>query len=256
MVSTQSLLHYFLRAVGVVTVIMTMTLAVGLHGATATQSTDGVETNFYGYISDTGSTSMTLAHLQADDPTFSAELVSPQYADDFFSGFGDFTNYDFAADLNFAYIDQIDEADEYMVFAGNLDFYDGVKPGYVIFLSTSQQVFIIVGYQELADDLFDLADLTIQEGAVPEEYAGYVRIEMSDDGSLAPQSGRETSGAATSSGNEFCYNEPAFATLDLNSDNLLTMDELDFWVDVVPETREMIATMKANGYDSVRYAGC
>jgi hypothetical protein len=245
-----------LRTVGVIMAMMIMTIAGGLHGTAATQNTAGTKIDFYGYFSDSGLSSLMLGHMQPNDPGLAAELVSPQYADDFFSSFKSFTNYDFAADLPYTYIDQIDEADEYMVFAGSLDFYDGVKPGYVIFLSTSQQVFLLIGYQEMAGDLFGLAALTIQQGTAPAQYLGYVRLEMTDDGDVASQNGGAPSNQTEASGNEYCYIEPSFATLDLNDDERLTFDELEFWVDVVPETQQMIDTMKANGYDSVRYAGC
>ncbi len=247
------------RVFSIAIAAMTMTLAAGLYGASASQYTPDTTTNFYGFFADGGSSSLMVGHLQSSDPTVAAELVSPQYADDFFTGFGSFTNYDFARELSYTYIDQIDEADEYMVFTGNLDFYNGVQPGYVIFLSTSQEVFILIGYHTLIDDLFGLAALTIQEGRVPVQYPGYVRMKVSDDGTLQPQSGSRPSSNTpntAASGREFCYIEPSFAILDLNGDQLLTLDELEYWVDAVPETREMIDTMRAQGYDSVRYAGC
>lgn len=245
-----------LRVVGIVIAMMTLALGTGAHGVTAAQYTPDTTTTFYGYFADSGSSSLMLGHLQSSDPTVAAELVSPQYADDFFAGFGSFTNYDFARELSYTYIDQVDDADEYMVFSGNLDFYDGVQPGYVIFLSTSQQVFILLGYQTLIDDLFGLAALTIQQGSAPAQYPGYVRMAVTDDGDPAPQSSQGASNQAAASGSEFCYIEPSFETLDLNGDQRLTIDELEFWVDVVPETQQLIDTMKANGFDSVRYAGC
>jgi hypothetical protein len=253
-----------LRTLGVIIAMMTMALAGGLHGTSAAQGTAGTTMDFYGYFADNGSSSILLGQARSTDPTFAAELVSPQYADDFFSGFEVFTDYDFASDLAYTYIDQIDEADEYMVFAGNLDSYNGVQPGYVIFLSTSQQVFVIVGYQVLIDDLFGLAALTIQQGTAPQQYAEYVRIEVSGDGTLEPQSeqGSSNEPAASgssqpaASGNEFCRNEPNLAPFDLNGDERLTFEELEFWIDIVPEAQDLIDTMKANGYDSVRYAGC
>jgi hypothetical protein len=261
-----------LRALGVIIAMMTMALTGGLNGTAATQGTAGTTMDFYGYFADSGSSTILLGQARSTDPTFAAELVSPQYADDFFSGFELFTNYHFASDLGYTYIDQIDEADEYMVFAGNLDSYNGVQPGYVIFLSTSQQVFVIIGYQVLINDLFGLAALTIQQGTAPQQYAEFTRIKVSDDGTLEPQSGQgtsnQTAGSSSNrpagsgsnqpaaSGNEFCYVEPNVAPLDLNDDQRLTIVELEFWVDVVPEAQGLIDTMKAQGFDSVRYAGC
>src|SRR5687767_1741123 len=99
-----------LRSFGIVIVMTIMALTVGLHGAAATQNTPDVTTRFYGYFADSGSSTLLLGQLQSGDPTVAAQLVSPQYADDFFSGFKSFTNYDFAHDLSYTYIDQIDEA--------------------------------------------------------------------------------------------------------------------------------------------------
>lgn len=127
-----------------------------------------------------------LGHLKPGDPSLAAELVSPQYADDFFSGFKTFTNHEFAADLDPTYLDQIDEADEYMVFKGMLDLEEGIKPGYVTFLSTSQQVFLIVGYQHDAQDLFLLASQVIREGNAPLTYSTYTRVDLGAEGTIDP----------------------------------------------------------------------
>lgn len=148
------------------------------------QPLDGVDITFYGYISPNVTKVLTLGHLQADDPSLAAELVSPQYADDFFGSFTQFTDYEFAADLDPQYLDRIDEADEYMVFKGMLDSVDGIKPGYLMFLSTSQQVFVIFGYQDAAEDLFHLAGQTIQASAVPQTYADFNRVDLADDGDI------------------------------------------------------------------------
>lgn len=144
------------------------------------QSLDDIDITFYGYFSPDASTVLTLGQLRPDDPTLAGEIVSPAYADDFFSGFTLFSDYEFAGSLDARYLDQIDEADEYMVFEGMLDSVDGVKPGYLMFLSTSQQVFVIFGYQDAADDLFALAQEAIEAGAAPTEYGDYSRIELAD----------------------------------------------------------------------------
>jgi hypothetical protein len=157
-----------------------MLLAVTAPGTVSAQALDDVEVTFYGYFSDDASTVLSVGHMKPGNPALAGELVSPQYADDFFSGFTLFTDHEFAGDLAPQYIAQIDDADEYMVFKGTLDFVDGAKPGYLTFLSTSQQVFIIYGYQADAADLFGLAAQIIRDGNVPTEYAEYTRIELSD----------------------------------------------------------------------------
>jgi hypothetical protein len=161
-----------------------MLLAVTAPVMVSAQALEDVEITFYGYFSADASTALTLGHLKPENPALAGELVSPQYADDFFGGFTLFTNHEFAGDLAPGYIDQIDEADEYMVFKGNLDSVDGVKPGYLTFLSTSQQVFVIVGYQADAEALFGLAEQTIQAADAPETYADFTRIELSDASAL------------------------------------------------------------------------
>jgi hypothetical protein len=148
------------------------------------QALDDVEITFYGYFSADASTVLSVGHMKPANPALAGELVSPQYADDFFGGFTLFTNHEFAGDLASEYIAQIDDAEEYMVFKGTLDFVDGAKPGYLTFLSTSQQVFLIYGYQSDAADLFGLAAQIIRDGDVPTEYAGYTRMELSDAGDV------------------------------------------------------------------------
>lgn len=150
--------------------------------ATMAQSEDGIEITFYGYISSDADTVVSLGHVVPDDPSLAEELVSPQYADDFFEGFTDFTDHEFAADLAPRYVDRIDEADEYMVFEGMLEVEGDAKPGYLMFLSTDQQVFVIYAYQADAEDLFRLAEETIQVGEAPLEYSDFTRVELTDGG--------------------------------------------------------------------------
>ena len=146
------------------------------------QAEDGIEITFYAYISSDADTVVSLGHLVPDDPSLAEELVSPQYADDFFEGFTDFTDHEFAADLPPRYIDRIDEADEYMVFEGMLELEDDTEPGYLMFLSTEQQVFVVYAYQDDAEDLFRLAQETIEAGEAPLRYSDYTRVELTDSG--------------------------------------------------------------------------
>lgn len=215
--------------------------------AASAQSTIDGEMHSYGYFSSDVSTSFTVIHLEPNTATLAGEMVSPQYADDFFSGFTIFTNYEFASDLDPKFIDQIDEADEYMVFSGDFDSYDGVKPGYTILLSSSQQVFLFVGYQADAEDLFGLAEQTIADKEPPAEFGDYTRMDL--DNVSGSDNGEDT-------GVEFCYVEPAFALMDENGDERITIAEFEEWSDTIPEVGQMIDTMEANGYDSIRYVGC
>jgi len=223
-------------------------------GLASAQNLPGVTTSSYGYFSPDGSTGLTLVHLEPDDPSLAGDLVSPQYADEFFDGFTMFTDYDFAGDLDAAYINQVDDADEYMVFSGDLNSYDGIRPGYVILLSSSQQVFLMVGYQTDADDLFDLAAETISEGEAPEEFGDFFRVDLEDFDleSSGSQGGFDTA----DTGEEFCFNEPALGTFDANNDGAVTVTELEEWTDIFPEVEESLNVMEANGYDSIRYVGC
>ncbi len=142
------------------------------------QTIPGTTTTTYGYFSNDHTAGLTLVKIEADDPTMAGEMVSPKYADDFFEGSTIFTDYAFASDLDPMYIDQIDESDEYMVFMGNFDFYDGVKPGYVIMLSTSHTVFVMLGYKADVGNLFDLAEAVIAHGAPPAAVGGLKRITL------------------------------------------------------------------------------
>ncbi len=223
-------------------------------GVAVAQDLPGVTTSNYGYFSEDVSTGLILVHLEPDNPSLAGEVVSPQYADDFFDGFDIFSDYEFASDLDAAYIDQVDDADEYMVFSGDLDSYDGIRPGYVIMLSTSQQVFLMVGYQADADDLFDLAAETIDEGEAPALFGDFFRVDL-DDFTLDSSSSQGPSDRSDTD-EEFCFNEPALGTFDANGDDVVTVAELEDWIDIVPEVEESLTVMEANGYDSIRYTGC
>lgn len=223
-------------------------------GLASAQSIPGVESSNYGYFSPDASIGLTLVHLDPDDPSLAGDLVSPHYADDFFSEFSIFTDYEFANDLGATYINQVDDADEYMVFSGDYDSYDGIKPGYVILLSSSRQVFLMVGYQTDADDLFDLAAETISEGEAPEEFGDFFRVDLEDFD--LESSGSQGGFDAADTGVEFCFNEPALGTFDTNNDGAVTVTELEEWADIFPEVVESLNVMEANGYDSIRYVGC
>ncbi len=134
---------------------------------------------FWGYIAEDESTLMLLGELEPDDPDLAAEFVSPQYGDDFFDSFGAFYDYEIADSLRSREIDQIDEADEYLVYEGDLEFEDGFDyPGYVMFLSSGGMVYIIIGFEDDRSDLFDLAEETLDEGRAPRSFDGYDREEI------------------------------------------------------------------------------
>jgi hypothetical protein len=131
---------------------------------------------FWGYIAYDESTVMLLGELEPDDPRMAAEFVSPQYGDDFFDGFGAFDDYYIADSLRNREVDQIDDADEYLVYEGWLELEDGYDyPGYVMFLSVDGMVYIIIGFEDDRADLFDLAEETIDRGQAPRNFDGYDR---------------------------------------------------------------------------------
>ncbi len=195
---------------------------------------DDVEVKFYGYYSPDASTVVMLGHMNANDTTLAGELVSPQYADDFFGGFTIFTDHQFAADLPANYIDQIDEAVEYMVFTGNVDFYDGEKPGYVIFLNIGGDVFVIVGYQSDSDVMFDLAEQTLREVDAPETFVDYSRMDLTDatdfgnsgsTGATSPSTSRSSSSSqSTSSSSASSTSSNSAAAIHANPDAYIGED--------------------------------
>lgn len=143
-------------------------------GASAQDTDFGL--TFWGYFADDESTFMLPGELEPDDPDLAAEFVSPRYGDDFFDGFGAFFDYEITDSLRDREVDQIDEADEYLVYEGWLEFEDGYDyPGYVMFLSVDGMVYIIIGYEDDGADLFDLAEETIDRGGAPRNFDGYDR---------------------------------------------------------------------------------
>lgn len=102
--------------------------------------------------------------------------TDPVLGDDFFDGFGAFDDYFIADSLRSREIDQIDEADEYLVYEGWLEFEDGYDfPGYVMFLSSDGMVYILIGFADDRSDLFDLAEEILDRGEAPRTFDGYDR---------------------------------------------------------------------------------
>lgn len=223
-----------------------------LVGGSASAQAD-VNITYWGYFSPDASIVLTLGELTSDNPALAAELVSPQYAGDFFEGFTSFTNYDFAS-LSEEQYSQVSGADEYMVFDGDYEGSDGIKPGYLAFLSVNQKVFVIFGYQEHAEPLFGLMQQTIVEGQAPETFQDYMRINVND------LSGGETSstgnGYSDEVGRTFCANDPMFAPFDLNGDNYVTQFELSTFSGLSNDLDQLLATMVENNFDSIQVSGC
>lgn len=166
------------RASWIVFAVATFLAALALPLTASAQGTD-FDLTFWGYIADDESTLLLLGELEPDDPDLAAEFVSPQYGDDFFDGFDAFYDYEIADSLRAREVDQIDEADEYLVYEGDLEFEDGVElPGYVMFLSSDGMVFILIGFEDDKSDLFDLAEETLDEGRAPRSFDGYDREEI------------------------------------------------------------------------------
>jgi hypothetical protein len=188
-------------------------------------------------------------------------MVSPDNVDAIFAGYTAFTNYDFAADLPATYIDQVDEADEYMVFAGDFTTGTGVAPAYVILLAVSEKAFLLQGFVSNADDLFELAALTIAGGTAPETFKDYVRVLAPEAGLGAgpatPQASPSASPVAQGNGGSpiFCHVDPNLAVVDLDGDGLITIEELSTFSDV-EGVESLIASMVQSGYEAVQYADC
>jgi hypothetical protein len=214
-------------------------------------------TTYYGYFSPDGSNGVMLGELISNDSTLAGELVSPRYADDFFSGFDIFSGHAFASELPARHIEQVSRADEYMVFKGQLDWFDGNAPGYVIFLSVSSKAFILIGCQRDAEDLFGLAAATVDAGRAPQTYGDFTRVPLSDTGTVSTGSdGEQSESESQSSLNILCHEDPSIAPLDTNGDGLITLPELEEWSLVLPEANEVIANMNANGFDAIQYDDC
>lgn len=225
----------------------------------AVQAQGDVETTFWAYFSPDATTVITIGELTSSDPSLAAELVSPQYADQFFDGFTIFTDYDFAS-LSNDQSSKISEADEYMVFAGTLDGLDGPAPGLVMFLSTNQEVFLLYGYERDSLLLFDLAEQTIATGDSPETFLDYTRINTTElgDGETDNSSGESTSNGGYSDdvGRIFCANDPVFEPFDIDGDGFVTQYELSQFADLSADIDELLQTMVENGFDSIQVANC
>ena len=234
-------------------------LALGTSvGITTAQEIPGLEVTFYGYFpADDPESVLLVGELTSDVPGLAAEFVSPDNVNAFFDGYTSFTNYDFASDLPAAYIDQIDEADEYMVFAGDSTLENRTQPAYVMLLSASEKVFMIQGFEPNADDLFALAALTIAEGEAPEQFEDYVRVLTSatgDDSGSAPNTspgGQQTEDDL----NVFCSVDPNLGVVDLNDDGLITVEELSNFTGI-EGIDTLISSMQDNGFDAVQYRDC
>lgn len=162
------------RVASLALVVTACFAALAMPLAASAQDTD-FELTFWGYIADDESTIMLLGELEPDDPDLAAEFVSPQYGDDFFDGFGAFDDYEITDSLSTREINQISDADEYLVYEGDLELDGDDFPGYVMFLSSDGLVFILIGFEDDKDDLFDLAEETLDEGEAPRSFDGYDR---------------------------------------------------------------------------------
>jgi len=204
----------------------------------------------YGYISDDGDSALMLIHIEPYDSRLAAEFVSPAYADEFLQELGILDEYWWAESLETRYRNQVAGADEYMVFEGELDFYDGWEPGYVMLLSVDQEIFLLAGYRSDARDLFDLAEEVIWDEAAPRSFNDYTRDDLDDDfGSSNNQ------GNSSSSGDLFCYEDRSLRGLDFNDDGVITLDELDVLAGD-PDVDDVIEMLEDDGYDGIEYENC
>jgi hypothetical protein len=226
---------------------------------TRAQGVEGATESYYAYVSPDASTMMMLAHLEPDDPDLAGDMVSPAIADDFFEGFTLFTDYDFAHDVGPDRIAQVEDADEYMVFDGMLDFTDGIKPGHVIFLSASEQVFVVAGYDKDVEVMFGLAEQVIEEGMPPFEFEDFTRIDLTEEVESAegeldriPSDGLKT---AEESGEIVCFDDPAIGALDADGDGVVTIAELQELADV-PEIATVLEQLEAAGVGGIQYSDC
>jgi hypothetical protein len=223
------------------------------------QSVSDIEVAFFAYFKDGDESSVLLLGVVTSDiPGLAAEMVSPRNSDDFFDGFTDFRNYSFAQNLSGTYIDQIDEAEEYMVFVGDYVGGSDVLPSYLMLLSDSGRVFMLQGSVNNADDLFLLAQATINEGAAPEQFNGYRRVQTDTDsnGGSSPNNSQEIA-TANENLRILCSvdRSGSVAVMDLNSDGLLTIQELSNFTHI-EGVDGVISSLVTNGYDAVQYVGC
>ena len=232
----------FLALLGVVLALVAGPASV------AAQSSD-YEMTSYGYFSDDGATGFILIHIEPDDPRLAAEFVSPVYAEDFLQDIGILDEYWWAEDLATGYRNQVAGADEYMVFEGELDFYDGWDPGYVMLLSVDQEIFLLAGYRTDADDLFDLAEEVIDAEAPPRTFEDYTRENLEEDLGASSSQGR------ASSEDLLCYEDRDLRGFDLDDDGVITLDELDEFAGE-PAVDDVIDLLEDDGYDGIEYENC
>ncbi|HYJ12123.1 MAG TPA: hypothetical protein VEW66_00910 [Thermomicrobiales bacterium] len=205
----------------------------------------------YGYFSDDGETALMLIHIEPYDSRLAAEFVSPAYADEFLQTIAILDEYWWAESLETRYRNQVAGADEYMVFEGELDFYDGWDPGYVMLLSVEQEIYMIAGYRADSNDLFELAEEVIDAEAPPRSFDEYTRENLDDDNS----SSSNNNGNGTSSEDLLCYEDRALSVFDLDDDGVITIDELEEFAGD-PDVDDVIDILDDDGYDGIEYENC
>jgi hypothetical protein len=205
----------------------------------------------YGYFSDNDDIGLMLIHIEPDDPRLAAEFVSPVYAEEFLQTIGILDEYWWAEGLERGYRNQVEGADEYMVFEGDLNFYDGWEFGYVMLLSVDQEIFLLAGYQADANDLFDLAEETIDAEAVPRSFNDFTRVNL-DDEELGSSNNQ---GSNSSSGDVLCYEDRNLRSLDFDDDGVITVDELEEFAGD-PAVDDVIDLLEDDGYDGIEYENC
>jgi hypothetical protein len=233
----------FLTLLGLVLALVSSPAGVAAQGSDFDMTT-------YGYFSDDGQTGLMLIHIEPYDSRLAAEFVSPAYADVFLQEIGILDEYWWAESLETRYRNQVAGADEYMVFEGELDFYDGWESGYVMLLSVDQEIFMLAGYRADARDLFDLAEEVIDAEAAPRSFDDFTRENLDDDdfGSSNNQGNR-------SSGDFLCYEDRSLSSLDFNDDGVITLDELDELAGD-PDVDDVIDMLEDDGYDGIEYQNC
>lgn len=232
----------FLTVLGLILALVSSPVGVAAQGSDYDMTT-------YGYISDDGDSALMLIHIEPYDSRLAAEIVSPVYAEDILQEIGILDEYWWAESLETRYRNQVSGADEYMVFEGELNFYDGWESGYVMLLSVDQEIFLLAGYRSDARDLFDLAEEVIWDEAAPRSFNGYTRENLDDDfGSSNNQGSR-------SSGDFLCYEDRSLRSLDFDDDGVITLDELDEFAGD-PDVDDVIEMLEDDGYDGIEYQNC